>query len=985
MPGDPGRPHRLGLASALSRRPAGPVLLALLALLVLTLATLAAVLRRQSDLGPARLAEGYSGWPAFGDNDLPVYVDPGASDLLAINGEAVGWGWWVYPPGELRFPRPAEAAGLRVVVGAGWPEGLFGPYDPEVLQANGLIFRVFAGNREVGAVGPLRLGEVRTVDTPVPASVEVRITAEALDPDRPRPWAAVADAHFWRAPWVSLVRWLSPGRGRLRQLIPNPGPRVNRTEGPPAWTFELASGPSRLGVACEGPARGTFGLYLNGRPVLMSRLPFADPGEGPVCRALADGVEVAYPRSGAAVTFRPAGFRAFVYSAAAPGPVAELWPVVGWVGLGGMVEVLADNSRPAQGRIRADGWERRLEAGAGRPVIFRNADGEGLLLASPDPTDLPLEVIARRSEAERFELKLGRRRRPVMAGPEATLDSVSLWLEPIPAPEGLWPSRAAAGFLGEFGRRPPLPEWYELEFEPWYVYWLEIDQEKLLGQLELVRRYFGDLGRWFVTLDAGWYVSGEKPGDWEVDLEKFPGGLGGLGRELRRLGIPAVLYFTAPLLNDRAEPGNWLNLAGFVGRFPELVIPLRRLETYTTYLYDFSSPALRQVLETTISNQIESLGAVGMFLDGLIDGDREVVLAWAGGLLGPTPRPVIPRQAIMESADRMLGPDPDRMVHGWALPGALPNPVDRRPISNLFGDSYPAWNHPYPWGGLWEHFDYALVQRLLLDEQPNMGSVRILPGEAGVDDGQFELAVRWLEAAILTDAQVSLSFDLGLLEGWSSRRLSQLRSRLLHVRPGQGRVEGGPWPLGDRVGWVWNHRGEVSFLGVLGSRAEGGREVREVPLPAGGGAYYEPFTGRGGVAGPSLAVAVEANRFRMLVLRPDAGPLWADVPWEWGAPGEIVLKGPGPDQPVTSAEVVLYLPGPARAYDVEVGPQLTRVPAGVVRCRIPAPEPGLRLGWSPAEGPGLPERGPARPCRPSPPLEPAPTPPAAPPDLPRGR
>ncbi len=958
-------------------------MLALLAILVLASATLAAFLRRQSDLGPAQLMEGYSGWPAFGDNDLPVYVEPGASELMTINGEAIGWGWWVYPPGELRFHRPAGATGLRVVVGAGWPENLFGPYDPEVLQANGLIFRVFAGNREVGTVGPLSLGEVRTIDTPVPASVEVRVTAEAVDPDRPRPWAAVAEAHFWRASWLSLVRWI--GLGRLRQFIPNPGPQPNQTEGPPAWTLELASGPSRLGVACEGRGRAAFGLALGGRQILVSRLPFTDPEDEPVCQALVDGIEVTFSQTGAKVTFRPAGSRAFVYSVTAPGPVTELWPVAGWVSLRGMLEVLTDNSRPAQRRIRADGWARRLEAGAARPILFRNGDGEGLLLASPDATDLPLEIVARRSQAEGFELKLGRRWRPVIAGPEATLESISLWLEPLPAPEGLWPSRAVASFLDEFGRRPPLPDWYELEFEPWYVYWLEIDQAKLLGQLELVRRYFGDLGRWFVTLDAGWYLSGEKPGDWEVDLDKFPGGLEHLGRELRQLGIPAVLYFTAPLLDDRVEPGNWLNLAGFIDRFAELVIPLRRFETHTTYLYDFAGPALRQVLETTISRHLESLGAVGMFLDGLMDGDREVTLAWAGGLLGPIPRPVVPRQAILESADRMLGPDSGRMIHGWALPGALPNPADRRPSSNLFGDSYPAWNHPYPWGGLWEHFDYALFQRLLLGEQPNMGSVRILPGEAGVDDAQFELAIRWLEAAILADAQVSLSFDLSLLDGWPFRWLSQLRSRLLQVRPGRGQVEGGPWPVGDRVRWVWNHRGDVSFLGVLGSRPEGGREVREVPLPAVGLAYYEPFTGRGGVAGESLAVVVEANRFRMLVLRPDAGPLWADVPWAWLGADEVVLTGPGSDQPVAAAEVVLYLPGPARAYDVAVGPQLTRVPSGVVRCRIRTPQPGLRVSWSPADGPGAPERGPTRPCRPTPPLEPVPPPPVTPPDMPRGR
>ncbi len=967
----------------MSRRLAGPLLLALLGLLVVAAGTGLAILRRQSDLGPVRLVEGYSGWPAFGDNDHPVYIDPSGSDPLAVQDEVLGWGWWVYPPAELRFSRPPEATGLRVVVGAGWPENLLGPYDPGVLKANGLVFRVFAGNREVGAFGPVGLGEVRTIETPVPASMDVRITAEPVDPNLPRPWAAVADAHFWRTPWLSLVRLLSPTR--LARLIGNPGRQNNLPAPAPTWSVELANGPSRLTVACEGTDRGAFGLYRAGRPVLTGRLPFAGAAAELTCRADAGQIEVALPQAGVVAAFRPAGSRAFVYSVVAGAPVSELWPISGTVHLGGMVEVLTDNSRPLQRRIRADGWERRFEAGAGRPVIFRNSDGEGLLIASPDPTDFPLEIVARRPEVDRFELRLGRRHRTVIAGPQEDLDGITLWLEPIPPPEGLWPSRAVAGFLGEFSQPPPPPDWYELEFEPWYVYWLDIDQDRLLEQLGLVRRYFRDLGRWFVTLDAGWYVSGEKPGHWEVDLEKFPDGLTGLGRELRRLGIPGVLYFSAPLLDDRAEPGNWLNLGGFIERFPELVVPLRRLEGHTTYLYDYANPTLVSVLETTLSAQVESVGAVGVFLDGLMDGDREVTLAWAGGLLGATPRPVVPRQAIVESAHRVLGPDRSRMIHGWALPGALPEQLSGRPISNLFGDSYPAWNHPYPWGGLWEHLDYALIQRLILGEQPNMGSVRILSGGAGLDEASFELVIRWLEAAILTDAQVSLSFDLNLLKDWGPRQLSQLRGHLLHVRPGRGQVEGGPWPLGDRVQWVWNHRGEVSFLGVFGPRQGEGREAYEVPLPATGYAYYEPFTGRGGVAGQNLTVAVDANRFRMLVLRSGAGPLWADVPWEWAGPSELVLKGPDPDQPVASGEVVLYLPGPTRSYDVEVGPRLTRVPAGLVRCRIADPGPGVRVGWSPAQGPRPAEPGPGRVCRPVPPLEPVPAPAPTPPDVPRGR
>lgn len=981
MRGDAGRPHRPRLAGALSRRAVGPVLLVLAVLLVVGAGVLAAILRRQSDLGPAQPVDGYSGWPAFGDNNLPVYIEPGGPEPLTVQDEVLGWGWWVYPPAELRFNRPAEATGLRAVVGVGWPDALFGPYNPEVLKANSLIFRVFAGNREVAAFGPLSLGEVRTIDTPVPASMDVRITAEPVNPDLPRPWAAVADAHFWRTPWLSLIQRLSPGR--IARLVANPGVQNNPVEPVSPQGPELTNGPSRLVVACEGTGRGMFSLYQGGRRVLTARLPFAEAELD--CRADAGQLQVTFPRAGAVATFRPAGLRGFVYSVNTGAPATGLWPVSGTVHFGGILEVLSDNSRPVQQRIRADGWERRFEAGAGRPVFFRNADGEGLLIASPDPTDFPLEVITRRSATDRFELRVGRQWRPVVAGPQEELDTITLWLEPIPPPEGLWPSRAMAGFLGAFSQPPPLPDWYELEFEPWYVYWLDIDQDKLFEQLSLVRQYFGDLGRWFVTLDAGWYVSGEKPGDWEVDLEKFPGGLQGLGLELRRLGIPGVLYFSAPLLNDRAEPGNWLNLAGFIERFPGLVLPIRQLEGYTTYLYDYANPTLLSVLETTLSAHIESVGAVGMFLDGLMDGDREVALAWAGGLLGPIPRPVVPRQAIVESADRMLGPNNDRMIHGWALPGVLPDHLSRRPVSNLFGDSYPAWNHPYPWGGLWEHLDYALIQRLILGEQPNMGSVRILPGEAGVDDTQFELAIRWLEAAILTDAQVSLSFDLNLVKDWGAWRLSQLRGHLLQVRPGRGQVEGGPWPLGDRVQWVWNHRGELAFLGVFGTRRGEGRDAYEIPLPADGYAYYEPLTGRGGVAGESLTVPVDANRFRMMALRSGAGPVWADVPWEWAGENEVILTGPNPNQPVRSGEVVLYLPGPARAYNVELGPWLTRVPAGVVRCRLLRPGVGTRVSWAPAEAPPAPEAALARLCRPVPPLEPAPAPAPTPPDAARGR
>jgi alpha-galactosidase len=106
-------------------------------------------------------------------------------------------------------------------------------------------------------------------------------------------------------------------------------------------------------------------------------------------------------------------------------------------------------------------------------------------------------------------------------------------------------------------------DWPPVQYNTWYA------SEDQIGEKQLIEsaRVAADLGCELFTVDAGWYGHGpgrawsQRLGDWEVDRERLPKGLGAVAAEVRRLGMKFGLWVeiecAAPLSRIGKEHPDW--------------------------------------------------------------------------------------------------------------------------------------------------------------------------------------------------------------------------------------------------------------------------------------------------------------------------------------------------------------------------------------------------------------------------------------------
>lgn len=128
----------------------------------------------------------------------------------------------------------------------------------------------------------------------------------------------------------------------------------------------------------------------------------------------------------------------------------------------------------------------------------------------------------------------------------------------------------------------------------WYYYYQEFDEEEIRRNARWMAENMKEFGALYVQIDDGWQGAGRGLGenrDWTTIDRRFPGGMDGLARDIRKLGLKAGLWLAPHGQSNaavvRANPGVFLLKPDGTSAS----------ETWEgTYLVDPSTPAAHEYL-----------------------------------------------------------------------------------------------------------------------------------------------------------------------------------------------------------------------------------------------------------------------------------------------------------------------------------------------------------------------------------------------------
>jgi len=424
--------------------------------------------------------------------------------------------------------------------------------------------------------------------------------------------------------------------------------------------------------------------------------------------------------------------------------------------------------------------------------------------------------------------------------------------------------------------QPPLPDWFGPQWDSYWVYDLEINEENTLANANAIDRYFSDLGPWSLIFDAGWYLDSGVPGSAPdvVNTEKFPTGLAPVISYLKSRGIHSVLYFSAPYVDRRVAvdpssftgPPAWMALAGFIERYPDLVTSLTADGDGPSYVYNFLNPGMRDYLDYLMRLYLEDFGGDGILLD-LVGEASPAIADVAEGDRAPGGRvPLVARQslavyqAVWEAA---TAAKPDALVEGSWM-----NPVLSRSYAQTWrlADEVPAFSFVYPYNGLLQKVDYAVLQEEMLGVRPHIGYLRG-PGTAPY------IQRWWMGAALALGAEFAIAVDFTQL---TPETAEVYRAYLAHYKPFTGFTFFGPGGL--QPNWFATTRDGVTYLGLI-NREDQDREftvpLSELGLDNGRQVIaYDPDQDEASFVNGKLTVDMLAGSFRLIILRDTPGPVW---------------------------------------------------------------------------------------------------------------
>ena len=612
-------------------------------------------------------------------------------------------------------------------------------------------------------------------------------------------------------------------------------------------------------------------LSTEARPAGPMRLqPIAEPGLGPGLRAegelwverldLAVRVELVLFENGPYFTSRlipPPGSDAIagavyldgrVFPASSPASVAYI----------------ADDDQLQEGTVPAE--EVEISIGHGKPLLLREASApRGILMALLDPSDSPSSVRASALDAG---IAFRWRHRHIGGGrPGLSPDLPRLYVHLVDTRDlsaALDPYRS---LIRDLYPPAPVPPWFRQQWISWYLYGMDVDEARLKAQIDHIADNLNDLGPWSILVDAGWYVAEGRPdSDWRrVDETKFPSGLRSLVDYAHERGVRVVLYLSGSYLDDRADTGNWLGLRGIAERHPEWLVDIENGDPWHSYYYDYSHPGFQEYLRRVLHDYFVTYGVDGIKVDGLQDTRFAVERGVERGLYSPDERPIVPTASLYALIYReasALRPDV-YLEAGWRMPAfSAPHFTVARQ-----SDDTPDFDSGFPAPGLRDHVDYAIAQRLLLDQRPHLGNF-------WGDPNEDPIGLRWLEAGLALSSPVALGFDL---RSMAPETLSDYRARLAQLRPFRGDVR---IPGGLHSNSFSSTVDGITFIALFNRGNDAREMVAELAdhgLASGARiAGYDvaadrPFSVRG-----SLSTTVGPRDLRLFALRADPGVLWTD-------------------------------------------------------------------------------------------------------------
>lgn len=551
-----------------------------------------------------------------------------------------------------------------------------------------------------------------------------------------------------------------------------------------------------------------------------------------------------------------------------------------------------DQNRVRRSLIYPDGIARDDHASPGRPLfLYSENRPAGLVLAPLDPTEAAPFFRARQDAPGELAVFTYELLYPAVlpAGlspaPGAALQAPRLLIQPVETND---PRAALAEYrriMAQLHPPAPLPTWVKLQWGSWYAVGIHITEYDVRRQIDYISRYLSDLGPWHIFLDAGWYVSeGREGADWmTVDAEKFPSGIRALVDYAHAHGIRLIMYLSTPYLDNEWRANNWMGLKGVIDAHPDWLIRLGLLpgdDRYDiegrpaeAYLYDYENPELRSYMEALLQRYFVEYGADGLFIDGLADADRGVLVQRTWQQLDPAAeerarsRPLVPALEILRSIWRTISAlNPDVYVQSGATPAYAAPYVH----TFIYGDDFPAFTNRYPAGGLLEHLDYGVTQMLVLGERADIGSAQ---AEDPTDPTQRTLMLNWLEAGLALGARATLNFDLAAMD---ARTLAMLRSRLAHYNAFQSGDTRTDSPFAPT--YVATTLDGMTYLGLINREAKPKRvQVRLADLgldPRRTYTLFDTATEHYRTLNDKLELVLPPQSFRLLLLRTTPGVIW---------------------------------------------------------------------------------------------------------------
>lgn len=578
--------------------------------------------------------------------------------------------------------------------------------------------------------------------------------------------------------------------------------------------------------------------------------------------------------------------------------------------VGDDLQYITDFSRMRYSKV-ADGLLYREAMGFGKPMYLWSEKAQrGLLLSVIDKASSPTRFSIQRDPGL-IRSRLGLSVAELETDDRTVASSPTLYLE---ATSGSDISQAFNNYRKLMAiRYPPLalPDWMRYQWLSWYVYFMDISDAKLKSQIDYIADNLGDLGPWHIIVDAGWYVAeGREGADWRnVDTEKFPDGLRSLVDYAHQRGVRVVLYFSAPYLDSRQQVGDWLGLRNIIEQHPDWLIRLGEEEKpgetieRESFVYDFANAGFRQYLQDVMEDYFVRYDVDGIKIDGL--GNAEGALLSQDklngfGLVEKAAAPTMEIYRFIWKNATLHKPDA-YIEAGWMTPLF----ANRYAHTFRYGDERAAFSSDYPFPGLVEHIDYAVLQKLMLGQRPNMGAIMD-------DPNQSEVNRQWLQAALALGTQVSLSFSL---PNMSSDTLSAYRSLLTHYDPfkGETRVSGLFQPE-----IFLTQREEISYLGILNR----GNEQKEFTVELADYGLdpietyleydveenaYRPITG-------TMRAVVPGASFRLYLLRATPGVVWTNSSFDARreSDGDLMITARGPAS--LPGNMSVYVPGARAVY-----------------------------------------------------------------------